>query len=706
MAINQATVPAPGGGLNTKDNVINMQTTDALVFQDCMVEQGCIRRRDGFTPLTESVDDDIRRPQRIDLLPIQLDGINGECMMYLTNWEETVDDETETVSGAVLFDKTIRIYYASPLPLYCYRADYIKIGGTWVYVPEDTASAPFYYKYNADAGRHEFIPLTLTDADPEDSFNKNRLIKVESHAKRLFFLEDNSMRIWYIDQVGAFQGEVNYFDVSWLSKKGSKLIELAEWTRTGADNINTMLVAFSDEGEVFIWEGDDPESADWRLVGQFYIPPLLGNRSVVQVGSDLLVMTEKGLYSADAFTAQTVQAKLVPFSDKIEQTMKQMANKVRMDEWEGSLTFSNDRKEVWWLYGVKRPAETFTDVFRWDYAGEAFPLIQGGRNTGWHMLAGYTFTSQIPGMITEIDLDGYRILSQGQQPVVYLGVHIDTAEDGQPPHWEDVVIAEVELLPYSTTTLSDILSRINNLPPQVGNTGKWDGQLSIMGKDGTATLMTMNNNTIESYTVYQGRYTQSSVGDAAAGERRALVFHLDTETWSEYGDCLVDGEFPKPVFSNIEGLCDFNGELCALFPFSATGTDTGHESCIAAMRIGSIEFNKRMQFSVQQAYFNMENANLKKISFVNLVAVIPTTDTIILVSFYGDFNLQSTVRVQAPMLDPDPLTGKLPASVIHVDCPCNPCTYFSIRLDITSSANSPYMFEWVSTQVFFKEGIV
>ena len=159
------------------------------------------------------------------------------------------------------------------------------------------------------------------------------------------------------------------------------------------------------------------------------------------------------------------------------------------------------------------------------------------------------------------------------------------------------------------------------------------------------------------------------------------------------------------MFNRCLSLCDFDSKFWGIFRSLPTGQGADAVS-LAVLEKGALEYGNRIKFSVQQAYSDLGNPCIKKVSHVIITAVIPYVSTSVLVSFYADFKYQSSAVVVPQFYYRDPITSKIPAQQILVDCPCSPCTFFSIRLDVTSGVETPNVFEWVSTQVFFEEGVV
>jgi hypothetical protein len=88
------------------------------------------------------------------------------------------------------------------------------------------------------------------------------------------------------------------FDFGSLFTNGGYLMALATWTIDSGSGLDDMFVAISSRGEVVIYEGTDPAAAEtWAMKGVFRTGNLLGQRAVVKVEGDLVLMTHFGLLS-------------------------------------------------------------------------------------------------------------------------------------------------------------------------------------------------------------------------------------------------------------------------------------------------------------------------------------------------------------------------------------------------------------------------
>lgn len=139
----------------------------------------------------------------------------------------------------------------------------------------------------APVGTYTVVP-TITGVDPRT------FIVVTLYANRLFFVEKDSMRVWYLT-ANQISGAASSFDLGSLMSMGGSLQTMATWTVDNADGVQEYACFISTEGEVLMYAGTDPSSAsNWVKAGHFYIGRPIGRRCVARWGSDMVVLTTDG----------------------------------------------------------------------------------------------------------------------------------------------------------------------------------------------------------------------------------------------------------------------------------------------------------------------------------------------------------------------------------------------------------------------------
>jgi len=121
------------------------------------------------------------------------------------------------------------------------------------------------------------------------------LININIHKRRVWFIEANSTRAWYL-ATDAIQGTANVFDLGAFMSKGGSLTAMGTWTVDGGNGPDDLAVFISSEGQLIVYKGTDPANANaWALVGVFNGPKPLSRRCLLPYGSDLVIITLEGL---------------------------------------------------------------------------------------------------------------------------------------------------------------------------------------------------------------------------------------------------------------------------------------------------------------------------------------------------------------------------------------------------------------------------
>ena len=156
------------------------------------------------------------------------------------------------------------------------------------------ASTQYLYIVNGqDAPRHYngsvWATPAITVATPAN------FVHVTAHKFFLWFAEVGTSDLWYLP-VNSVAGAATKFSLGGLLKRGGYIMAIATWSVDAGSGMDDLFVAWSSEGEVVIYQGDDPSSAStWALVGVYLTGKPIGRRCIFPVGGDLAMLTEDGI---------------------------------------------------------------------------------------------------------------------------------------------------------------------------------------------------------------------------------------------------------------------------------------------------------------------------------------------------------------------------------------------------------------------------
>lgn len=121
-------------------------------------------------------------------------------------------------------------------------------------------------------------------------------IHINNFKNRLWLIENNSFRAWYLP-VASIGGAANSLELSGLFKLGGYLMAMANWTIDNANGVDDYAAFITSEGEVALYKGTDPSSANtWALVGTFRMGRPIGRRCFTKAGADVLIITTDGAF--------------------------------------------------------------------------------------------------------------------------------------------------------------------------------------------------------------------------------------------------------------------------------------------------------------------------------------------------------------------------------------------------------------------------
>lgn len=265
------TLPAPVGGLNVRDGLDMMSETDAIVMDNYYPAETKVCLRGGYrTYALNDESDNIK----IETL-IEFHHAGGDRLFACGNgkiWDVSSSAAVSEVFSGCLYNNWQYVQFKDRI-IACNGYD-----------------TPLTYRQNDD-GEWEWTKAAFTG----DGLMAEKLINVCVSKQRLFFVEHNSLRCWYSENAGEVQGTLFEFDLSALVSRGGYLQAVACWTQDGGQGIDDLTLFITSEGEVLVYAGSDPSSADdWSLKGKYYVSRPVGNRAVLQYQGDVVMISEEG----------------------------------------------------------------------------------------------------------------------------------------------------------------------------------------------------------------------------------------------------------------------------------------------------------------------------------------------------------------------------------------------------------------------------
>lgn len=257
-------IPAAYTGWNARGNIANMAPTDAIQLDNIFPGVTDVQLRKGSVLWAHDC------PANIKTL-LAYSGANDKLFASTNAAIYNV-----TASGAVGASVTT-----------C-------TNGFWSYVNFVTPGGQFLVMANGSDAVKNYDGTTWTTPAITGVTPAN-LSYVTTHKNRLWFVEKNTMNLWYLP-VLSIAGAAVAFPVGQLFKRGGHVIAIGSWTVDSGSGLDDIFVIVTSNGEIAAYQGTDPASSTtWALIGVFDVPRPLGNRPLQDYGGDLLYLSKNGL---------------------------------------------------------------------------------------------------------------------------------------------------------------------------------------------------------------------------------------------------------------------------------------------------------------------------------------------------------------------------------------------------------------------------
>jgi hypothetical protein len=261
-----SSLPAPIGGWNARDAYADMAETDAIQLTNWFPTPSQVMLRQGFTNWSTGL------PGQVNAVMAYNGGTTQK--LFAASQSGIYDCTSGGAVGAAVVtglssDHVIHTNFATP-------------GGNFLVTCNGTDSVR-----NFD-GTSWTVPAITGVTSANLNF-------VYAAKQRLWFVEKNSLRVWYLP-TQSIAGAALSLDFSSLCRNGGYLVSMASWTVSGGFGQQDYTVFVTSEGEVLIYAGYDPSSGNvWELQGIWKMGSPMGNKCFMKYGADLLYISKDGL---------------------------------------------------------------------------------------------------------------------------------------------------------------------------------------------------------------------------------------------------------------------------------------------------------------------------------------------------------------------------------------------------------------------------
>ena len=328
--VKSVSLPAPIGGLNSRDSLDAMPQTDAIVMSNWFPTVEKVTIREGFSSFCTGIGSgnvetlvEHNAGANRQLLAVGSDGV-----LYQINTGSAVSRKTGLSSG---------------------RFQTVEFNGLTIFVNgEDT---PFSWDGSSAAN----LSITLSD-----SASAATLKGVTAFKNRLYYWTGVDQNFYYSATVSTHQGNFTKFPTGLVGTFGGNLIQIGTLTVDGGEGVDDLLTLMMSSGEVLVYSGTDPSASSFALVGTFRIAePINEIRAMAKLGGDLIVATKEGyLPLSQVFRQDLVGNKAAAISEKIRGTViRQVALTGSTVGWQ--IHVSSDGSKVYFNYPTGDGTDTF-----------------------------------------------------------------------------------------------------------------------------------------------------------------------------------------------------------------------------------------------------------------------------------------------------------------------------------------------------------
>jgi hypothetical protein len=288
-------IPAPIGGWNARDPLSAMPQTDAVVLENFIPGTEGVSLRPGYASHATGLGASVASLMEYSSPSTgKLFGAAGTSIYDVTS---------AGAVGAAAVTSTVNAVWS--------HAMFATSGGNYLVIANGGTSVRHY---NGTIWATPTIN-NVTSAD---------LNFVTVHAERLWFIEKQSLRAWYLP-TNAVAGDAASFDLGPMCRLGGNLVAMASWTRDGGAGSDDVLVFLTSRGEAILYSGIDPDDADsWSRVGVFKLPEPVGRRCTFKLGADTGVITSQGVLALSSILPiASTDTAMVAVTDKIRRAFAQ-----------------------------------------------------------------------------------------------------------------------------------------------------------------------------------------------------------------------------------------------------------------------------------------------------------------------------------------------------------------------------------------------
>ena len=298
--VQSASIPAPVGGLNARDSIANMPETDAIILDNWFPTTSDIQLRNGYSNFATFTG---------SCQTIMAFTSGSAAKLFAAVRNGTVYSIYDATSGGALSSAAVGGAGNTIEALTSAQFDYINFatpGGQFLMAVNGLDVG---LQYNGTA----WSAWTVTGVSTAN------LSVLVTFKERIWAIEKNTFNIWYL-ATQSITGTATKLFLGSFFKLGGYLQTIVTISVDNSNSTNDYIAFVSNVGEVILYEGTDPSSAQtWTMAAHFRIgrPIGVGRRCWTKMNSDAVLITADGFFPLSQGLL-TDRAQQQSVSDKIK----------------------------------------------------------------------------------------------------------------------------------------------------------------------------------------------------------------------------------------------------------------------------------------------------------------------------------------------------------------------------------------------------
>lgn len=304
-------IPAPVGGLNYRDSISAMSPVDALALTNFIPKQQGVELRRGWQVFAEPAE-----------------GVTIAESVFGFRAPNPADDKAFMATGGNIYDvtdgtMTLLVTGTGSTNDEWWTTQFATPADTFLLAVSPGAG---YWTYSTGTG---WVHQSVTNLP-------STVRTVAVWKQRVWFTADEDSNVYYLDNVDAIAGTATSFAMGSTLRNGGYCSALINWTMDAGFSIDDYLIVVGTEGDIGVWQGTDPTSADtFSLKGVWYVGPVPKHGTFfTPFGGDVMIVSELGLVPMSKLVnGQYTEDQQIGPASKIQSVFAPLVRKLRNEKY-------------------------------------------------------------------------------------------------------------------------------------------------------------------------------------------------------------------------------------------------------------------------------------------------------------------------------------------------------------------------------------